>query len=95
MSYNNLRKLEDVIIDLEPLSAIVRAVCYASPEMHQMEVQSALYNITDQLDEVREKLRGVFDDLWQEHVTAKMDAFVPTPKPKPKPKTKGVKNVKP
>ena len=66
--FKDLMDLETAIIELEPLCAVTRAVCYSAPEMHQIQVQNALYNITDQWDEKRGKLREIFDILWEKRL---------------------------
>ena len=62
--YKELTDIETVSIDLDVLTSTVRVLTYGAPNANRNDVEYAMHNVTDQLDQLNARLRSAFDILF-------------------------------
>jgi len=62
--YHDLIAIENVSIDLDVLQSTVRVLTYGMPEANKKDVEYAMHNVTDRLEELSSRLRDRFDTLF-------------------------------
>jgi predicted ATPase with chaperone activity len=62
--YHDLIEIENVSIDLDVLQSTVRVLTYGMPEANKKDVEYAMHNVTDRLEELSSRLRDRFDTLF-------------------------------
>ncbi len=66
--YAELSKMEDQIIRLDTLCSTMRAIAGGVGSVSLEDASNALWHVTGSIEDIHEKLRSEFDELWDKDV---------------------------
>jgi len=62
--WGELTQMEDQIIRLETMSSVLRVISIGAEQANTEDVKNALWYIEGSIEDIHEKLRSEFDELW-------------------------------
>jgi hypothetical protein len=74
--WNELSKIEDSIIRLSSLDSLLRVIAAGIPSTNLEDAENAVWYLQGTVEDIHEKLRNDFSDLWNVVLNESLDSPV-------------------